>query len=459
MKTVDLSALLDDGEWGGYQKALVAAAALAIVFDGLDNQVLSGALPAMMREWNVPRSALTPALTSGFVGMMFGGFFGGVVGDKLGRRVALLGSLISFGVLTLMVPLATGPFALSVLRFVAGLGLGAAMPNAATLSSEYVPVRHRPFAVTLTIVCIPLGGSLAGFIGGQILPRFGWRVLFVVCGLLPLLLAAVLLKALPESPRFLARHKERWPQLVALLRRLGHSVSDDVSFVDASEKPSAVADASVATLFTSEYLRDTLTLFGSFFFCLLTVYMGTNWVPTMLVGNGFDVGTASYGLTAFNVGGVIGAILGAMSIMRLGSRISMLTMAAGAVAGAAVLSVMPIGPQNTFQVFAMLGWTGGLINAVQTTMYALAAHVYPTSIRATGVGTAVGFGRIGGVLSPSVGQMALDSGGASGYFRMIAMTMTVAFVALAGVGRHIPRAARARAAAFGSSKLKVQSVK
>jgi len=134
-------------------------------------------------------------------------------------------------------------------------------------------------------------------------------------------------------------------------------------------------------------------------------------------------------------------------------------MAAGAVAGAAVLSMMPIGPQNTFQVFAMLGWTGGLINAVQTTMYALAAHVYPTSIRATGVGTAVGFGRIGGVLSPSVGQMALDSGGASGYFRMIAMTMTVAFVALAGVARHIPRAARARAAAFDSSKLKVQSVK
>jgi AAHS family 4-hydroxybenzoate transporter-like MFS transporter len=137
----------------------------------------------------------------------------------------------------------------------------------------------------------------------------------------------------------------------------------------------------------------------------------------------------------------------------------MLTMAAGAVAGAAVLAVMPIGPQNTFQVFAMLGWTGGLINAVQTTMYALAAHVYPTSIRSTGVGTAVGFGRIGGVLSPSVGQMALDSAGASGYFRIIAMTMTVAFVALAGVARHIPRYTSARAAAFDPSKLKVQSAK
>jgi MFS transporter, AAHS family, 4-hydroxybenzoate transporter len=457
MKTVDVGAVLDEGEWGGYQKALVAAAALAIVFDGLDNQVLSGALPAIMRDWNVPRSALTPALTSGFVGMMFGGFIGGMVGDRMGRRVALLGSLISFGVLTLMVPLAGSPLSLSVLRFLAGLGLGAAMPNAATLSSEYVPTRHRPFAVTLTIVCIPLGGSLAGFVGGWILPRWGWHTLFIVCGLFPLVLASLLLKALPESPRFLARHKERWPELAALLRRLGHDVPADAAFIDASEK--AMASTSVGALFAPEYLRDTLTLFGSFFFCLLTVYMGTNWVPSMLVQSNFDVGTASYGLTAFNVGGVIGAIIGARIIIRLGSRLSMLTMAAGAVAGAIVLTMMPIGPQNAFAVFVMLGWTGGLINAVQTTMYALAAHVYPTAIRATGVGTAVGFGRIGGVLSPSVGQWALDSGGASGYFRIIAVTMSVAFVALAAVKRHIPRVSAITAAAFESSKLKVQSAK
>jgi AAHS family 4-hydroxybenzoate transporter-like MFS transporter len=107
----------------------------------------------------------------------------------------------------------------------------------------------------------------------------------------------------------------------------------------------------------------------------------------------------------------------------------------------------------------MLAWTGGLINAVQTTMYALAAHVYPTSIRATGVGTAVGFGRIGGVLSPTVGQWALDSGGASGYFRVIAITMSVAFVALAAVKRHIPRVAGSQVATFESAKYKVQSAK
>ena len=100
------------------------------------------------------------------VGMMLGGAIGGFVGDRFGRRVALLGSVVTFGVLTICIYFADNIATLVVLRFFAGLGLGGAMPNAAALSSEYVPKRHRPFAVTLTIVCIPLGGSLAGFVGG-----------------------------------------------------------------------------------------------------------------------------------------------------------------------------------------------------------------------------------------------------------------------------------------------------
>src|SRR5205814_4998755 len=124
-------------------------------------------------------------------------------------------------------------------------------------------------------------------------------------------------------------------------------------------------------------------------------------------------------------------------IMRLGSRITMLVMAAGAVAGAAVLATMTIGTQSSFAVLAMLAWTGGLINAVQTTMYALAAHVYPTAVRATGVGTAVAFGRVGGVMAPYAGSWALDAGGPSRgpslLFFVIAATMTVVFTALASV--------------------------
>ncbi|HMF92911.1 MAG TPA: MFS transporter [Vicinamibacterales bacterium] len=439
-QTIDVGELLDRSPWSAYQKLLVAATATTIILDGLDNQLIGAAVPAMMREWSLPRSAFVPLQTAGMLGMMIGGAIGGVVGDRLGRRVALLGSVITFGALTVLVALSNGVALLTLLRFLAGFGLGGAMPNAAALSSEYVPIKKRPFAVTLTIVCIPLGGSLAGIVGGLLLPTFGWRGLFMVGGILPLAIAAVLVKVLPESPRFLARTPTRWPQLRTLLRRLGHQVPNDAQFAESGDRK--IVRVATTELMTPEFRGDTIALCASFLFCLLTVYIGTNWVPTMLSGAGFDVGTASYGLTAFNLGGVVGAIVGAIVIMRLGSRLTMLVMAAGAIAGAVVLASISIGPQSTFLVLAMLAWTGGLINAVQTTMYALAAHVYPTAVRATGVGTAVSIGRFGGVLSPSVGSWALEAGPAR-YFGLMAATMTVALAALAAVRRHIPGAVAA----------------
>ena len=437
MNTADVGSILDEGQWSHYQQLLVAATALTIILDGLDNQLLAAAVPSLMNEWSLQRPAFASVLAAGMVGMMIGGAIGGYIGDRVGRRVALLGSVTTFGALTLFISLAGNVTTVTALRFLAGLGLGGAMPNAAALSSEYVPLRQRAFAVTLTIVCIPLGGTLAGMTAAQILPRYGWRALFLVGGVVPLVLATLLVKALPESPRFLARQRARWPELAALLKRLGHDLPAGTTFVDSGEQ--AVAQASVRSLLVPEFRRDTLALCASFFFCLLSVYVGTNWVPSLLTTAGFDVGVSSYGLTAFNFGGVVGAILGAMLIGRFGSRITMLAMTASAVAGAALLTRVSIGELSAFAVLGMLAWTGGLINAVQTTMYALSAHVYPTGIRATGVGTAVAFGRVGGVISPYVGAWALESGGPTRLFSVITATMTAVFVALALVRTHIPR--------------------
>jgi len=439
-RAIDAGALLDAGHASTYQKLLVAATAITVVLDGLDNQLLGVAVPALMREWHLARPAFVPVQTVGMIGMMVGGLIGGIAGDRMGRRIALIGSVVTFAVLTIAVSLADDVATLTVLRFVSGLGLGGAMPNAAALSSEYVPIRQRPFAVTLTIVCIPLGGSLAGFVGAQVLPRFGWRPLFLVGGILPLVIAAILARVLPESPRFLARTPSRWPQLRTLLRRLGHPVDDTTGFSDAGDR--RIARVSMRELLTPSLRADTIGLCASYFFCLLSVYIGIAWVPSMLTDAGFAAGTASYGLTAFNLGCVAGAVLGAVAIVRLGSRVTMLAMAGGAVAGAAVLATMPIGTQSAFAVVALLAWTGGLINAVQTTMYALAAHVFPTAVRATGVGTAVAFGRVGGVLSPSVGSWALESGGSSRYFGLMSLTMISAFASLATIRQHIPGAAR-----------------
>ena len=143
MKTVDVGLLLDEGRWGAYQKLLVLATALTIILDGVDNQLLGVAIPALIGEWHLQGSAFSPIVASGLVGMMLGGAIAGVVGDRYGRRVALLGSVFVFGVLTTTIRFVDDLQMLGVLRFFAGLGLGGEMTNAAALAPQYVPRRHR----------------------------------------------------------------------------------------------------------------------------------------------------------------------------------------------------------------------------------------------------------------------------------------------------------------------------
>ena len=159
---IDVGRLLDESRWTAYQKWLIALTALTIVFDGIDNQLLGVAIPTIMREWAVPRSALAPVVSIGYAGMVLGGAIAGLAGDRVGRRTALLGSMLVFGVATTAAALAMNPSQLAVLRFLAGAGLGGAIPNATALAAEFAPRRVRPIAVTLVIVCVPLGGRLPG---------------------------------------------------------------------------------------------------------------------------------------------------------------------------------------------------------------------------------------------------------------------------------------------------------
>ena len=450
MKTIDVGAAIDAGRWTGYQKLLIFGTALTIILDGVDNQILPNAIPYIAPEWfpdMAPAAAsaqLRSALAWGPGGMMIGGLLGGVIGDKFGRRTALLFSVITFAILTLLVALIDSVFMLSALRFLAGVGLGGAMPNAAALASEYVPRRQRPFAVTLTIVCIPLGGFVASTMTRMIAPQFGWQGLFITGGIVPLVLAAVLFKVLPESPRYLVARRERWPELTRTMRRIGHSVPDDVAYVEAAAGGGPVKKATIGDLFAPQYARDTLGLFGSFFFCLMVNYVVIQLLTSTLRDHGgFTPAAAPSGLQWVNIGGVVGAVLGALVIQRIGSRATMLGMSAAAIVFSIGLVGMQIDPSNPFTLLALLFVTGGLLNAVQTTMYALAAHVYPTEIRSTGVGTAVAFGRVGNILAVYVGGYALDSAGVPGYFGSWAVLMALVFVSLAVIQRHVPRSSLA----------------
>jgi AAHS family 4-hydroxybenzoate transporter-like MFS transporter len=432
----DIGKALDEGAWRPFQKFVVALAALTIIFDGIDNQLLGLAIPSIMNEWSVPRPAFANVAALGFVGMMIGGALGGLMGDRLGRRFALIGSMLTFGSMTFVASQVNSIAALALVRFLIGVGLGGALPNAAALSSEFVPRRYRPFAITLTIVCIPLGGMLAGVFAERALPALGWRGMFAVGGLVPFGVAFLLLRVLPESPRFLARDRDRKPALIRLLRRLGHDISDDVTVVDSSD--ASDGRHSLRIVLGRTLRRDTLALWGAYLSCLLAVYLGFTWVPSMLTSAGLS-SLANTGIAVFNLGGVIGAIVGSLVITKLGSRVTMAVMTIGAIAGALVMRSMTLDASTSIvPVVAMLTLTGGLINAVQTTMYGLAAHIYPTSARATGVGAAAGIGRGGAILSTYAGAWALDTGGSRLFFALIAAAMLLTLASLMVIRRHIP---------------------
>ncbi|WP_343589578.1 MFS transporter [Paracidovorax wautersii] len=442
--TADVGRLLDDGAFSGFQKLVVCLAALSIVMDGFDGQLIGFALPSLIQEWGITRNAFAPAVAAGLVGMGIGSACAGLFADRFGRRWAVIGSVFVFGVATSLISLSPDVGTIAILRFFAGLGIGGALPSSTTMTAEFSPARRRTLAVTATIVCVPLGGMLAGLFAGLVLPHYGWRGLFLFGGLIPVAFSVVLFFTIPESPRYLARHPRRWDELRTLLARMSRPVAPGTQFADLREQQgpgAASARTGFGALFANGLARDTLALWIAFFMNLLTVYSAFSWLPTMLAGEGLSPSVAGEGLTAYNIGGVFGALLCAVVIGRFGSRRPLLLCCLAAMASALFLRSLDIKSQTALLV-AGIGVHGMFVNAVQCAMYALCAYIYPTEVRATGTASALAFGRLGAILSAFAGAILITQGGASAYLAMLAAAMLLVFFALLAVRRHIPRIPR-----------------
>ena len=434
---IDLGHVLDEGRWSAYQKRILALAAMAFAVDGLASQVLGLAIPSLIRDWGVSRAAFAPVAALGLMGVAIGAASGGVIGDRRGRRFGLIASVLLFGLLTCVTAFAKGVGGLMCLRFIAGLGIGGAIPSGAALITEFTPLRRRSLAIALGMVFIPVGGLLAGVIGAYLLPALGWRGLFFTAGVFPIVLAIALMISLPESPRFLSRSKSDHARLIALLQRCGRHFESSVVF---AEDRYAASAGRLGLLFDKSLLTNTLALWTAFFFCLLASYTMFSWVPTMLAGQGFSLSMTSRGMAAFNFGGVMGGVTGGWLIGLWGSRTTVTGLAAGSIVGALALGLLPVDPHNGLvRVMATLVLEGFFIAGLHNGLYTLATHIYPSYVRATGVGAASAVGRIGAVLSSFTGVLTLNLGGASSYFIMIAAASTFSFLGVVLIRNHIPR--------------------
>lgn len=436
---IDIGQTIDQGAWGGYQKLVLAMIALTVIFDGLDIQILGLAIPAMMKEWSATRAQFAPVVALSLVGMTVGTLIAGEIGDRFGRKAGLIGSVLVFGVLTACTALVKDVTTLTLLRFLAGMGLGGALPNSSALSAEITPLRWRAQSVMLTILCVPLGSMLGGLLAQAILPTMGWHALFAVGGFIPIAVALLLLFVLPESPRYLVRKPQRHEALARLMGRMGHPVAPGARLVNLTE--GSGERISIAALFVKEYRFDTIALWAACFFALIGTYSVLSWLPAVLTNAGMDSVRASGGITSYNLGGVFGVVVSGIVVGWSGSRRLMLALCAGVVVSALYLRSMHIGMANAANVISVIGVMGFFLNATQTSLYALAAHVYVSRIRGTGVGGALGFGRVGAVLSSFLVPLALQWNGSSGYFLLIAASLLCSLLALAVLSRHVPGAA------------------
>jgi AAHS family 4-hydroxybenzoate transporter-like MFS transporter len=430
----DVTKAIDEGGFTTVQKMAYLFAALAIVLDGFDGQMIGYAIPLIMKEWGVTRGVFSLAVASGLMGMAIGSLSAGIFADKLGRKPVLITSIFLFGSATFLIGYAPDVTSIAIIRFFAGLGIGAALPAATTLTAEFIPFRFRTMAVTTAIVCYPLGGMLAGLAASQILPTSGWRVFFFIGGTMPIVYAIVLIFLMRESPKYLARQASRWEELRALMSRMAHDVTHTKEFSDGS------ADASkrgnIAELFRHGRKSDTVWLWVSFFMTQLSIYTAFSWLPTMLTTEGLSPALAGMGLTAYNFGGVIGAVLCALAINKYGSRYPMVFWAAMSAATAFSLKFVSITENSSLFLWG-LGFHGLFVTALQCALFALCAHIYPTLIRTTGTASAMAFGRVGAFVSSFAGAAMITAGGAPTYLNLLGGSMIVTVISLALVRGHI----------------------
>lgn len=446
--TVDVGKLVDQAPLGGLQLRVLALAMLAIILDGFDIQVAAFSAPAILADWGIERSALAPVFAFTLLGMAVGTVLGGWLGDRLGRRRLLVGSAVFFGLLTVASALARDVTELTILRGITGLGLGAAIPNATAALAEWAPARLRSLSVTAVIVGVPIGGMVGSALAGVLIPAEGWRAVFVAGGLLALVVAVLVAVLMPESPRYLARRSLKPVTLAEILARIdpraGVRATD--RFVLVEEARPGSRDAA-REIFQPGYLRSTLGLWLAFFASMLATYLFTNWIPVVLSGAGLPQATAIQGSFYYNLFGIFGAIVVGAAIPRLGTRATLMAMALLAAGAALALGAVPIdtsSPEATAAsgraMLAGIAVSGLLVNGLQCGCYALAAHVYLTSCRSTGIGAAVSIGRLGAVLSAVGGAVVFELGlGTKGFFVSVAVCLVAAALANLVVTRHVPR--------------------
>lgn len=397
-RSIDVVKVIDEAPVSGLQRRVVLLCFLVAAVDGFDAQAIAFVAPIVAGVFDISRNEMGPVLAAALVGLMAGAFLLSPLADRIGRKPVIIGSVVVMGIFSLATTLATSREELLLYRFLTGLGLGGVMPNINTLTSEYAPARSRATLMTVMFVGFPFGAVVGGLASAPLIEAFGWKTVFLLGGIVPLILAAVLWRSLPESVLYLTGRGKR-PQVIArIIENIapGTTAKGETCFI----LPAADAQkASALDLFTGGRLLTTLLLWVVFFANLLMMYALFGWLPTVLNQAGLPLDQAIIGTVIFNLGGVIGGLLIARAVDGLGPIKVMTT--SYLIAAASVAAIGFTGGTLTAAVVAIF-MAGATVVGAQFGMNALTISAYPTAVRSTGLGWALAVGRIGSIVGPIV---------------------------------------------------------
>ena len=391
---VNIQQAIDDSAFSRFHWVIIVLGFLVLAIDGFDTAAMGYIAPTLSADWGIKKQDLGPVLSAALLGLSFGALLAGPISDRMGRKRVLVFSCLFFGLASLGTAYAQTLNMLTFWRFLTGLGLGAAMPNAITLVSEFAPKRCRSMAINTMYCGFPLGAAGGGVISSWLIPNYGWHSVLLAGAIAPLVLTALLVLFLPESVKYLVHRGKGVAQIKRIAQRFMSGSLEQVTQFYLDEDRITVKKSSVAQLFSMPWLPGTLMLWMTYFMGLVIYYVLLSWMPTLMLGMGYPLAESAWLTSLFTFGGTAGILLAgwlmdrweAHKVVSLGFILTML------------FALALWFEHNHIILFGALIFLMGItMNGAQSGLQTLAATFYPTHCRATGIAWMQGVGRFGGV--------------------------------------------------------------
>ena len=418
--------LIDSRQISAFQWRVFAQCFLVAILDGFDTQAIAFTGPSIIQAFGLGAGALAPILTAGIVGMVLGAMALGLMADKFGRRPIIIAAVALFAVASLATAFARTTEQILVLRFIAGIGMGGATPVVLSLAAEYGSARQRGTIMTTVLLGLPAGAILGGLLAAWMLPSIGWQGIFAVGGIVPLLLLAVLIFALPESLYFLTRRQSvvSRNQIGKILTGITKTRIDPDSTYSV---PELEVKTGVSSLFRTGLARNTLGIWTVYLFNWIAWFMLLSWLPTVLKATGLPAEQAPMGTVAVNTVFVVCAIPLSIILPKINTRLLLLILFGF---GIALCLGLANSGNHWALVFTLAGCAGLGIGGQQIVLNYMVAQAYPTALRATATGWAIALGRVGAIIGSASGGWFLEHGGPAGYYSALVVPLVIATAAL-----------------------------